>query len=233
MPLPCEGGRPVCRAMSFCGCDEIVPAVVGASCGGGCCPWICPEWTIEEGACIDVCGVDGGRRDAGPRDGGTADAGPEDWRACTDQGQCALVANGCCDGCGAPMLSELDAVRVGREAAHFAEVCADPSPICPDCPTSDVPELVATCESGQCAGVDIRLAAITACTLDVDCRVRTTSCCECGGAARYITIAGSAEADYSALVCPAGSACPECAPSYPAELVPRCGADGHCTLTPP
>jgi len=235
--LPCDGPRPVCRVMSTCGCDEIVPAIVGSTCGGGCCPWICPAWSVEESSCLDFCGVDGGRQDLGVRDSGAADgdagdvdAGSSDWRACTDQGQCRFASNGCCDACGVPTLSDLDAIRVGRDGAHFAEVCPTPDPACPDCLTLDAPHLVATCAAGACAGVDVRTAALSECATDSDCRVRTTSCCECGGEPRYIAIASSAESAYAALVCPAGTGCPECAPVYPATLVPRCGSDGHCTL---
>lgn len=239
--LPCEGAQPVCRVMSTCGCDEVVTAIVGSTCGGGCCPWICPAWSVEERSCLDFCGVDGGRQDLGVRDSGAdgaaggdagdVDAGSSDWRACTDQGQCRFASNTCCDACGVPTLGDLDAIRIGREGAHFAEVCATPDPACPDCVMLNAPpHLIATCAAGACAGIDVRTGPLSDCATDSDCRVRTTSCCECGGEARYIAIASSAESAYAALVCPAGTGCPECAPVYPATLIPRCGGDGHCTL---
>jgi hypothetical protein len=71
----------------------------------------------------------------------------------------------------------------------------------------------------------------TECQSPADCRVRTTDCCECGGATdpeHLIAIAISGDAAYSALVCDPNTACTECAPTYPpAQVV--C-VDGHCGI---
>jgi hypothetical protein len=237
-PPPCDGPRPVCRAMTTCGCDEVVESVLGATCSAGCCPWICPPYSIAETACATFCGGDGGAPDASipdasSPDAASADAGPPaDWAVCTDQGQCSVNPVGCCAVCGAPTLADVEGVRMGREDQHYAEVCPVPEP-CPRCPSFDVPELVPTCAAGQCKVVDLRMEAITACTTDAECRIRTTSCCECGGDPRYVAVSTTTESDaYAALVCPTGTACPECVPVYPDTVVARCVA-GHCEATVP
>jgi hypothetical protein len=227
MPPPCPGERPVCRTMATCGCDEVVESQLGATCTGGCCPWICPPYSIEETACTTFCSDDGGAPDASAPDAGAGDAGGgSDWAACTDQGQCSVNPVGCCAVCGAPTLADVVGVRIGREDQHYTEVCPVPEP-CPRCPTFDAPELVPTCQAGQCKVVDVRMQAVTACTMDSECRIRTTSCCECGGDERYIAVSTTSTETYESLVCPMGTACPECLPMYPDTVVARCVA-GHC-----
>jgi len=227
MPPPCDGPRPVCRAMTTCGCDEVVESQLGATCTGGCCPWICPPYSIEETACTSFCGDDAGVPDAGTPDAAMADAGAlPDWAVCTDQGQCSVNPVGCCAVCGAPTVADVEGVRMGKEDEHYNAVCPVPEP-CPRCPTFDVPELVPTCKAGQCEVVDVRMEALTACTLDSECRIRSTSCCECGGDPRYIAVSTTSTETYESLVCPTGAACAECLPTYPDTVVARCVV-GHC-----
>jgi hypothetical protein len=228
-PPPCDGPRPVCRAMATCGCDGVVESVLGATCTGGCCPWICPPYSVEESACTTFCGDGGVVADASMPDAATPDAGgAPDWAACTDQGQCSLNPVGCCAVCGAPTITDVAAVRMGREEDHYDEVCPTPPPVgCPRCPAFDVPELVPTCAAGQCKVVDVRMEALTACAVDAECRIRSTSCCECGGDERYIAVSTTSSETYESLVCPADTACAECLPVYPDTVVARCVA-GHC-----
>jgi hypothetical protein len=76
---------------------------------------------------------------------------------------------------------------------------------------------------------------VSACTEDVDCRLRVTQCCECGGSTApwdLVAVAASKEALYVDLVCDAGQACDECLPQYPTDVEAFCASDGHCDVRP-
>lgn len=167
--------------------------------------------------------------DAGP----PADAGPRpDWAACTLTSQCTLAANTCCGPCGAPELTDLDGVNMSRLDDHRMEVCPDPDPICPGCPTALNPYLIVTCDAMRCEPVDTRREDFTTCSADTDCRVRVRECCECGGTTdpfALIAIRSDAEPAYAAVACDPGTGCPECAPVYPAEARAVCRM-GHCEV---
>jgi hypothetical protein len=101
---------------------------------------------------------------------------------------------------------------------------------CPGCFMPQDPTLLATCRAGQCTVVDLLTHPSTECQSASDCRLRTTVCCECGGATdpeHLIAISVSGEAQYSQLVCDT-SECLECAPIYPPVSV-GC-IDGHCQV---
>ena len=76
----------------------------------------------------------------------------------------------------------------------------------------------------------MRTLELSACSSDADCRLRVTSCCECGGDTNpdaLIAIRSDVEADYMALVCDATD-CDLCAPVYPDSMEAFCADDGHC-----
>ena len=154
------------------------------------------------------------------------------WSACDLTSECTLASDGCCDVCSVPTLADVDAVNAARLDAHFAEVCPVPVP-CPRCATRPNPELVATCDGGTCRALDVGALAITACTADSDCRLRTTACCECGGDTdpwALIAVATTGEGAYAALVCDPGVACQECLPQYPDTVEAFCDLDHHCAV---
>ncbi len=91
------------------------------------------------------------------------------------------------------------------------------------------PTLLATCRGGSCVVVDLQEHESTACKDASDCRVRTNSCCECGGPVdddHLIAVAGGGA--YDALVCDPNTACLECAPAYPPKKLVCDG--GHCAI---
>lgn len=155
-----------------------------------------------------------------------------DWDRCDLPSDCTLVASSCCGGCGAPALADVDGVNRALLDDHFRDVCPQPLP-CPLCPSATNPELVATCSLGRCQALDVGGLALSACTADADCRLRTTGCCECGGSTApwdLIAIAVGGEAAYQHLVCDPGAACAACQPVYPDTVLAYCAGDGHCAV---
>lgn len=173
-------------------------------------------------ASLVACGDDDG--DSG--DGG----GPPDLYSCELNSQCRVVPESCCGTCGAPTRDDAVAINGAAAAAHSARACED-GVGCPACaPLFIDPTLVATCRAGRCELVDLLDHQASACAQDVECKVRTPDCCECGGdtgLGRLIGVSTTAERDYAELVCDE-QACPECAPIYPAEVTVECNRDGHC-----
>jgi hypothetical protein len=82
--------------------------------------------------------------------------------------------------------------------------------------------------------VDLHEHASARCETSADCRVRTRSCCECGGdtsAAGLVAIHVDGNGAYQDLACDAGALtpCPECAPVYPDEASATCSG-GRCEV---
>jgi hypothetical protein len=144
--------------------------------------------------------------------------------------ECTLVSKTCCEICGKPSLGAIDAVNQKYAAAHHQSVC--PTEVsCAPCQEKQSPDLHVTCRAGACTPVDVRKEPATACTSDRDCRLRVTSCCECGGStAREDLIAIADESAYADVVCDPQQACPACAPVYPTDVEARCASDGHCEV---
>ena len=155
------------------------------------------------------------------------DAGPSDVDGgmCTVE-DCVLTSRACCGVCGAPTADDVIALRPGEVDAHRLDVCGPDSVACPACATQPNPFLVPVCADLGCAVRDLGRAGdpATACTTDAGCVIRSAACCECGGGAPYLALAVDRAADYAALVCPPGTACPECAPLPPADLEAYCDA---------
>ena len=164
------------------------------------------------------------------------DGGPSDLDGgmCTVE-DCVLTSRTCCGVCGAPTADDVIALRRDEVDAYRRGVCG-PDPVgCPACATQPNPSLVAVCADPGCAVRDLGRAGdpATACTTDAGCVIRSAACCECGGGAPYLALAVDHAADYAALVCPPGTACPECAPLPPADLEAYCDASsgpGVCRI---
>jgi hypothetical protein len=158
------------------------------------------------------------------------DTSSADWSSCEQPSDCTLAFDTCCGVCGVPTLDDYDAINANESEAHRREVCPDPQP-CPECVAQPNPWLVATCASTTCQGVDLRQSDATRCTQDSECRLRTQSCCECGGdTSRAGLIAVSVSGDYQSIVCDPGTDCPACVPDYPDEAKAVCADDGHCDV---
>lgn len=156
--------------------------------------------------------------------------------ACDGPAQCILAINGCCGKCGAPALSDWDAINKTQGDAHRAAVCTDPAPACPKCATILDPNQIAFCRASRCKAIDVRLDAISECATDSDCRLRAgNGCCEACAVAetsQLIALSKSKGGELEAQVCdPAAGACPPCVPTYPAGVTAICDpTTRHCKV---
>jgi len=151
---------------------------------------------------------------------------------CTTSSQCIVIPASCCGSCGAATRDDAVAVNAAEGSAYLDLVCAGVAG-CPGCYMMQDPTLVATCDEGTCVVVDLHEHPSAACDSHDDCRIRTHDCCECGGDVTeesLIAINQSSEASFAALVCDAGTGCPECLPVYPAGAVAQCHPDGYCEV---
>ena len=220
----CFGAAPTCydEVSALPGCCT-VPSGEPSFCVLG--SWECPRGQRVETRCTVItptgaCVIDAG---VGP---------PPYWGGCDVSSDCTLAANTCCGVCGMPTASDVDGVNASRLDQHYDEVCPIPQP-CPDCPSALNPELVATCESGVCAVLDIHTADLSACTSADECVVRVPDCCECGAdtsSYRLIAMRADRVGAYTARVCDPGTGCLACEPIYPAEATAICGTDGRCQV---
>jgi hypothetical protein len=72
--------------------------------------------------------------------------------SCTENGDCRIRANVCCE-CGAPTgVRDLIAINVLAEA-DFAEIRCDADQACTECAPSYPAEVMAVCEAGHCQAV--------------------------------------------------------------------------------
>lgn len=156
--------------------------------------------------------------------------------SCEDNDECALVDATCCGTCSIPELADVVGVHVDDVDEHRRAVCGDDPPACPPCaPPGPNPYLVAFCaigreDGGRCLAVDLRDQAVTACSVDADCRVRARDCCECGADTRFDNLlAVASRGDYERFACNRDATCGGCAPIYPEEVEAFCD-DGTCAL---
>jgi hypothetical protein len=167
--------------------------------------------------------------------GETDDSGTAaQWAACTLNSECTLASKTCCGVCGKPTLADVDGVNTEHSDEHRDEVCPEPA-VCPACPTSTNPNLLATCMEKVCQAVDVRQNPVTTCAKDTDCRLRVAAWCECSDSttvADLIAINATKESAYTSLVCDPGQMCPECQPIYPTSIEAYCAGDGHCDVRP-
>ena len=161
------------------------------------------------------------------------------FSACTLTSECLVRPQSCCGACGAAVRGDAIAMRLDAQYAYMQAYCADAG--CPACWRPQDPTLLATCASSTCTLVDLSTLPLTSCTANSDCRLRTKSCCECGGAIdtdSLIAIRVGAEADYMGLACDVQHACDNCLPPLPwgarAECVEgRCAVVAYPATTPP
>lgn len=157
-----------------------------------------------------------------------------DFVSCSEPGTCVLASTTCCGVCGAPKITDVNAVNEKHVAAYNAAICPVPEP-CPDCPSAIEPNLQAFCRGGRCSAVDVRADDLSSCATDGDCMLRYEACCECGASGDFniIALARSKASAYTTERCKAMTACPECAPAYPATLRAVCDtATKHCAVRP-
>jgi hypothetical protein len=145
---------------------------------------------------------------------------------------CLVVPASCCGACGAATRTDSIAVNRSRASDYRTSACGDDIG-CPACFMPQDPTLVPTCAAGRCEVVDLHLHPSAACADATDCRLRTQTCCECGGDTGpegLISIRVDGEADYTALVCDPTMGCPECLPMYPTDAVASCSDEGFCEV---
>jgi hypothetical protein len=169
--------------------------------------------------------------DAQASDGGGP---PVDWASCGQPSDCTLVPDGCCWSCAPPTLEQMDAVNVAESAlaAHYAAVCAEPTPACPRCATQPNANLIATCEIDRCAGYDVTTLPLSECGADSDCVVRYASCCGCSGEDwEVVAIRRDMHAGLDAMLCDASSCTDDCVPIEDPDFVAFCDpATSHCAI---
>jgi hypothetical protein len=188
----------------------------------------------------DAPSADAPSADAPAADAPSSDAPKPDggggFGACTGPGQCVLALKECCAPCGAPTLATYTPIQESSRDAHRKSVCPDPAAVpCPKCPTFIDKGLMSFCVAGACAPIDIRTHPFSACKSDADCTLRASECCECGGDVdQPIALARSSVAAYVNEVCKVGTACADCAPSYPADKKAVCDPTlKHCVVAGP
>jgi hypothetical protein len=113
-------------------------------------------------------------------------------------------------------------------ARHRAEACTGDE-ACPECVQAENPALSAMCEAGRCELLDVRSAALSACSTAEDCVLRRSGCCECS-AGEWIALRADGVAGYASAVCDPESACATCEPIAPTDVEAICAADGHCDV---
>jgi hypothetical protein len=156
--------------------------------------------------------------------GGALACGPQ-AKACNQPSDCVLNAPSCCL-CGLPELSDFEAIN-----SAFVEECSCQGPAC-GCATQTNPNLAATCESGSCAGFDVRKEEYSACSSDTDCTLRNgLGCCEACQPNEYLLVAVNVnQTALSAAIC--GDelvGCPDCAVQYPPNKKASC-VSNHCQV---
>lgn len=170
---------------------------------------------------------------SGSHTGGDDAGSTERFDECEVPTDCVVVPESCCGSCGAAARGDAVAVHTARAGDYRRSACDPVGGDCPACFMEPDPTLVATCEAGRCVVVDLQEHPSTECAAAADCRVRAVECCECGATITPSTVvAVSDPAAFEPLVCDPGTGCPECAPTYPDDLVPACEA-GRCVVTGP
>lgn len=176
-----------------------------------------------------------------------AACGGSEPKACRLPSDCAIVPVGCCAVCDGPNVSiaQFTAYNELYADQYRCSVAQDAAPApggagiglpapCTPC-AAPVPGqgtlkyFVPDCVQGQCVVQDLRTSPLTACMSDQECRLRNgTSCCEgCGGADQYVAV--RSDGSFEKAACgDAPTACPECLPALPVNMVAYCADTGHC-----
>ncbi|MCB9583905.1 MAG: hypothetical protein H6718_00815 [Polyangiaceae bacterium] len=153
----------------------------------------------------------GGAGNAGTSGSGGTAGVPNDCQVPSD---CVVMPISCCGSCGVPSRGDAQAVRKDQAQAVSQAACGEGSG-CPACAAPPDPTLLATCEAGQCTLVDLQEDPITECMTGEDCRIRTDTCCECGGPTdEGHLIAIRKDGNFESLVCDPNTGCDDCIPDY-------------------
>jgi len=170
---------------------------------------------------------------------------PPDWSLCMATSECVVAAATCCGVCGAPTLVDVTGVNQSQRSVQSDEACGDPPPPCPECPSMNNPNLIATCQDvgfpggDMCVVEDLTESALAECETDEECVLRSPTCCpSCDnlGPTGYVAINAANESGLQALLCDeTPPACDDCVPFFPAGIRAICRpADGsgsdtrHC-----
>jgi hypothetical protein len=175
---------------------------------------------------VDAATKDASHDAADGGDGGGVSVDASSLGSCAQPGECVLVTRTCCGVCGAPAVTDMDAVRWDETETHHNELCGTGPVNCPRCAIMTNPHLGAICRASHCAAVDVRTDATSSCTTDADCMLRFgLSCCEmCAGTDAELT-AIRQDALHDLTTCaPNQGACPPCVPTYPTRAHARCNA---------
>lgn len=165
--------------------------------------------------------------------GASAGEGSMDWAACKPGDQCVLETQTACGpGCEPVELGRLIAINAKNDEAFRKQrpipPCIDIQ--CPMVPPSSVntPNYYAACEADRCTAFDLRRSALSACTSDAQCALRSgTECCACGS---DDLVAVSTESDPRSIWCGATEICArDCTEPPPPLRGARC-SDGHCAV---
>lgn len=190
--------------------------------------------------CSSACGLSSGggnqgRPDTGPQDAGE-DASQRDAAgdSCLTSLDCVVAPRSCCGTCGGATRGDAVAVSLGRLSQQREEACAE-SVGCDACVQPNDPELVATCDQGECVLVDLDTRPeISSCDVPEDCKLRFAGCCECANADTTPILAIHVGADdaYRALTCAPSQGCPECEPTFPGSVLAGCDGTQRCRAFP-
>ena len=159
----------------------------------------------------------------------------EALKSCEVPSDCVLMQNTCCGICGPLGPADVTAVNVSAFDVQRRKVCGEGDVGCPGIACAQrSPTMLATCEAGRCAAVELAQHPATQCSTASQCRVRAVACCECGattGPASLVAV--SDEAAFTELLCnPVDSACRDCAPVYPSEATAACESSS-CVVRDP
>ena len=152
---------------------------------------------------------------------------------CTKAHDCALFQVGCC-----PTCQDLDENGMAiwsieaftRETIErHKNLCDRKKLVCAPCKKVGLnPNLIPTCQAGQCQVVDVSTSSMSACKSDEDCHLKSSSCCGCSG--EPVAVSTSGIALHNQLRCAAEGNSEQCAPcktpSYE-EFTTSC-SKGHC-----
>jgi len=173
----------------------------------------------------------GGQSSNSPNSGGAGTTGSTGGasaslavnRACSIPSDCVIQSLSCCASCGAPSPTDYTAMNRNSQYDYQRSACAN-TPDCAACNAQvGIAYLVATCEQGLCTLIDLREAAVTACSNASECYVRAPEC-----SYSVIALSSASSVAYTSLVCSPNQACAYCAPIYPTVNV-GCIA-GHCRV---
>jgi hypothetical protein len=166
--------------------------------------------------------------------GGTAfggSGGSAGFASCSLSTECVVRSESCCGDCGAASRTDMIAIARGSVGPYSLSICRDSG--CPACYRPQDPTLLARCENASCTVVDLLALPLTECSSDLDCRLRTASCCECGGNVSMdalIAVRKDAEPALQRLICDPNVGCDACLPQYPEHARAACFT-GRCTVT--